>query len=396
MANANGPRLNTKAVVAGAVGGVLVSGAATGWVAAASYLAKKVVTPERERPDDTEILALTKDTITLNRTAETVVPGRYGLFFDGGQGHARFGEILHDDPAAGRITRRLEGVDEGLIHPGPARFHSYYFAYGPERSLGLPTEHVRITSPVGALPGWLVPSDRGDLTTWAILVHGRGAGCEETIRAISVLHDAGLTTLSPSYRNDGVAPDSSDGLYGLGISEWQDIHACIEYAMRRGAQRVVLVGWSMGGAIVLQTLVNSPLADRVAAVILDGPVVDWSDVLHHHAKTMGVPVPLTNFSLKLLNGKVSRALVGNHNTIDVAATNFVQRADELTVPILLIHSVDDEFVPVGPSQALAVARPDLVQLEEYREARHCKEWNYDPIRWESSVARFLAARLAAV
>jgi hypothetical protein len=75
----------------------------------------------------------------------------------------------------------------------------------------------------------------------------------------------------------------------------------------------------------------------------------------------------------------------------VARTNWVSRAGELEHRILLIHSVDDEFVPVGPSLALAGARPDLVTMERWDGARHTKEWNVDPVRWEASVAEFVSS-----
>jgi hypothetical protein len=57
--------------------------------------------------------------------------------------------------------------------------------------------------------------------------------------------------------------------------------------------------------------------------------------------------------------------------------------------VLVLHSDDDEFVPSGPSHALAAARPDLVHLVTSRGARHTKEWNVDPQAWEAAVARFL-------
>ena len=45
---------------------------------------------------------------------------------------------------------------------------------------------------------------------------------------------------------------------------------------------------------------------------------------------------------------------------------------------------------MGPSQALAAARPDLVTMEHWDTARHTKEWNVDPERWERSVAEFVS------
>jgi fermentation-respiration switch protein FrsA (DUF1100 family) len=86
----------------------------------------------------------------------------------------------------------------------------------------------------------------------------------------------------------------------------------------------------------------------------------------------------------------ARRLVGVHDPVDVAKTDWVARAGELTHPILLVHSVDDEFVPVGPSQELARARPDLVTMPHWDTARHTKEWNVDPQRWERSVADFVS------
>ena len=50
------------------------------------------------------------------------------------------------------------------------------------------------------------------------------------------------------------------------------------HAVQRGAREILLVGWSMGGAIVLQTLSRSWLADHVTHVVLDAPVIDWADV----------------------------------------------------------------------------------------------------------------------
>jgi len=46
---------------------------------------------------------------------------------------------------------------------------------------------------------------------------------------------------------------------------------------------------------------------------------------------------------------------------------------------------------VGPSIALAGARPDVVTLERWHTARHCKEWNLDSARWERVLAGFLTA-----
>jgi pimeloyl-ACP methyl ester carboxylesterase len=161
--------------------------------------------------------------------------------------------------------------------------------------------------------------------------------------------------------------------------------------VQRGARDLLLVGWSMGGAIVLQTLSRSWLSAHVTHVVLDAPVIDWGDVIAHHARVNGIPAPIGGLSRALMGRRSARRLVGVHDAVDVAKTNWVARAGELEHRMLLIHSVDDEFVPVGPSQELARARPDLVTMDAWDTARHTKEWNVDPQRWERSVAAFVCS-----
>lgn len=373
---------------AAAVGGAAV-GAGSFWLGAATYFARKVLTPDPFRPDDTVIRVLHTDSVTLDATPETVVPGRYGLWVDGDRGHVRVGDVLGIDHRLGRVRRRLLGVDWGTARPGPVRFNGYYYARDPRTDLGLHHEDVLVDSEVGPLPAWVVPSEGADRSRWAILVHGRGARRYEALRGIPALHAAGLDVLVPSYRNDTEAPPGPDGRYNLGLSEWRDIDAAMRLAVARGAQEIVLVGWSMGGAIVLQTLDRSELAPLVSRAVLDGPVVDWAHVLAHHARLHHVPAPVGNLGQTLMGERWARSLVGVHETIDVMSTDWVRRAEELTHPLLLIHSRDDEFVPVGPSERLAALRPDLVTFEPWSLARHCKEWNVDPGRWDRVVGSFV-------
>ena len=380
-------------VAAAAVGAAL---SAAGTVAAATYFARKVLTPDPLRLDDTQILVVEDDSVTLGLTSESGQPGRYGLWLDGGMGHARVGAVLDVDEESGRVRRVLEGVDAGELRVGPARWNQYYYAGGPKDALGLPSRDVEITAEIGMLAAWEVPAADGAADRWAILVHGRGARREECLRAVPVLHDLGFTALIPLYRNDIGAPPSPDGRYSLGLSEWRDLEAALLHAVDAGAEQIVLFGWSMGAAIVLQTLDRSWLSDRVTAVVLDSPVIDWADVLRHHGAKNKIPGPIGSLSRSLIGARWARRLVGVHEPIDVALTNWEHRADELKHPTLLIHSLDDEFVPAGPSISLAAKRPDLVRFEPWRVARHTKEWNVDPERWDAVVRDFLTGSIQPV
>lgn len=383
-----------RAAVAGitAAAGAAVGGAVS--MGTATYFAHRIITPEHEKKDDTTILEVDQEAgrITFRANAWTTAPGRYGLWLDRGAGHARVGQVVEEDDDArpATVTRELLGVDQGEIGPGSARWNKYFFCGTPGSALGLDHEDVLVTSDIGDLPSWLVPPAEGTGTgDWAILVHGRSAMREETLRAVPVLHRLGYTSLIPMYRNDIGAPASSDGRYSLGMSEWRDVEAAMRYALAHGARRLVLVGWSMGGAIVLQALNRSDVAHRVHRVVLNGPVIDWGNVLAHQADLHLIPRPIEHLARGLLRSRLSRHLLRIAEPVDVAATNWVDRADEVTHRMFIIHSATDETVPYGPSQDLARRRPGLVHTFVWPRARHCQEWNTNPSLWDDLVASFL-------
>ncbi len=387
-----------KAAAYGGVGiGALGALAAMTAGGLATYFTRRVVTPLAEKPDDMEVLEVHDDRVVLGVTPDTVVPGRYGIWLDGGTGHARIGDVLHRD--ATTVTRALEAVDRGRLHTGPARFNQYSVAGDPTSAWGLPHDDVTIPSEVGPLPCWRTPPAEGSTApgsenVWAVLVHGRGATREECLRGVPVLHAMGITSLVPSYRNDRDAPGDSVRRYHFGGTEWRDIEAAVLWALDHGASRVVLFGWSMGGAIALQVVARSWLASRVPAVVLDAPVVDWGDVLDHTARQNGLPRPVGRLGQTMLRNPVLRRPAGLGEPVDLRTLDWVRRAKDLAVPVLLIHSDDDDVVPVGPSKALAAARPDLVTFVGWQQARHTKEWNTDPERWDAEVRAFLQRVLA--
>ena len=207
-----------------------------------------------------------------------------------------------------------------------------------------------------------------------------------------MLHAAGFPNLVVSYRNDGEAPRSRSGSYALGAAEWRDVDAAVSYALRHGAERVILMGWSMGGAVALQTALNSGNRDRIAGLILESPVIDWRSVLRFQARAAGMRAPLPDLAMSALSVPLTARLSGAENAISFDSLDIVARADELKVPILILHSDDDGFVPADASHALQQARPDLVTMPAFSGARHTKIWNYDQTGWSDAITGWLAAQ----
>ena len=100
------------------------------------------------------------------------------------------------------------------------------------------------------------------------MLHGRRVTPREALRMLPVTTGLGLPSLSITYRNDFWAPKTEDCYYRYGQTEWQDLEGAVRYALEHGADNVVLVGYSMGGGIVINFLYESSLAGEVRGVIL--------------------------------------------------------------------------------------------------------------------------------
>ena len=367
---------------------VALAGALGALAAGSVLMARKVVTPAR-RQADTRILALdtAAQTITLSRTLDTELPGRYGLFTTGSADYIKLGSVLSEDAASVKRKLLTHVPADARLEP-EAAFSGWYYDH-PEQ-LHLPFTPELIGSTVGPCPAWLFPAGDGD--TWVIQVHGRGTTRAECLRAVPVFHERGITSLLVSYRNDAEAPRSRSGTYALGATEWRDVDAAVGFARRRGARRIILMGWSMGGAIALQVSLNSPHGDAIAGLILESPVVDWRVVLNYQARAERVPGAVSRLAMEALQTEWASPLTRAGSAIRLDQLDVVARAPELRHPILILHSDDDGFVPSDASHGLVAARPDLVEMQVFEVARHTKLWNYDQERWSSSIGAWLTAQ----
>ncbi|HEY2335432.1 MAG TPA: alpha/beta fold hydrolase [Solirubrobacterales bacterium] len=330
--------------------------------------------PWSERVD---VEAVAPGRIELHRSEASARPGYYGL--DWQAGHAIVGPILSEDSDA--VTRRLSDVS-GYLEPGvEAGVDSDVYAGNPREARHEPFRSVRIAGELGPMPAWLIP---GSSRAWAIVVHGINGDREEGLRVAPALHRAGLTSLLISYRDDLGAPSSPDGLHHQGQTEWRDVVAAARYALRHGAKRLVLVGYSMGGALVSQFMERSALAKRVSALLLDAPALDWRAILEFNAEEMGLP----GFLALPVEWAIDARTDVDWNSLDA-----LDHPKDFHLPILLFHGKEDKVVPIAISEDFAEELPRWVTYYPVPRAGHTQSWNVDPALYERRLGAFLATAL---
>lgn len=317
--------------------------------------------------------------LTMTRNAATVRPGVLGLEWTDPAGQTRLAQLGPIQTQTLRtVTRPVHWQDEPLRARQQLRPSTE--GLGTPASRGLPYQEVGVPAEYGLMPAWLVPG-RGEQagSDWVILTHGYHGLRRDALRILPTFARLGLTSLTITFRNAHGAPRTRQGVYRLGAEEWLDLQAAVHYARAHGAQRVLLMGFSMGGAITLSFLRHSALADRVSGVILDSPPLEWRTLIRHYARRYHV-LPLAGLVEWLTVLKSGQ---------DFDAIDHHQVMTQFTTPMLLFHGSEDQTVPVAHVERLAHARPDIVEYHRVEGAEHVGAWNIDPAHYEAVVTRFV-------
>ncbi len=352
---------------------VVLAVVAVGWYYSGEIL---VVEPVLETRRETEVLAVGRRAVTLERTDEALLPGTWGL--DAPEAYARVGEILDRD--AERVRRTLQPITGTLRRGDVADIASQAYPGDPAEAFDFDVSEIELSGPLGPQPAWFAPGQ--DQRRWAVLVHGRAGARHECFRLLQILHDDhGFNVVCSTYRNDEGAPPDPAGIYHQGAQEWRDVESAVQFAVDEGAEEVVVGGFSMGGQITANLLRHSPLARHVDAAIWDSPLLDWGPAITAAARDRGVPEWIVPLGMQASEWRAG---------VDYEALNQTAHADEFDVPILVLHGTDDGTVPISVTAAFARARPDIVTFERFQGAGHVTAWNSFPGRYRQAVARFIA------
>ncbi|MCW5697607.1 MAG: hypothetical protein KIS96_12850 [Bauldia sp.] len=276
----------------------------------------------------------------------------------------------------GVIAEQLEGAT-----PPDSPFELGYRG-DPMTAFGYAFEDIAVETGLGPTPAWLVPGDAADQTLWAIYVHGIAGHREDGYRHLSVLHEAGIPTLMVTYRNDADAPPSEEGIYTFGLSEWPDLDAAVSYALSAGAERFIIVGESMGGAITGQFLINAPQADRVVALVLDAPALDLPAVIRAALRSFGIP-------LSLGIERIALGLFPPRTGIALNTAVSIDAVVDFPGPLFIAHGSGDRIVPVSISDRV-VDRRDAPTTYVRTAGDHLQSWHENPERYRAALLGFLA------
>jgi len=346
----------------------------------------------RPRPDETVPTTWGDSAVVLPAQDRFRAPGRYGIWIEGqgSLGHLAVGEVVDASASDRAVVRTLLSVsgapDQGSA---PGRFTGQLYP-GPEAVASSRWQDVILDGTSGRCPAWLVEPESAGRERWAVHVHGFGTTRVTALRSVPVADSLGMVSLIPAFRGDGEGPPLPGGSPTLGMTEWRDVDAALEYAAGHGARNVVVFAWSMGAAAVFMSASHGAHRDLITRIVAIAPVTDWGAVVRAGARRAHLPAMLGSLAVWGLGQPAIQRSFGVREHISL--TELTHAADEAAerVPMLLVHSELDPLVPVDASRRFAEAHPGQVELRTTRTAGHAWEFNAEPEWFSRTIREWLA------
>ena len=202
-----------------------------------------------------------------------------------------------------------------------------------------PYEEIDLTHPDGLTQfGWVMRTGDSDTGPWVLYLHGSASSVasQVNIAHYRVLRNAGLNVLAPEYRGFG-------GLPGTPTEATLQADARAAYDYLRNTRRIppesiVIYGWSLGAAVAVD------MAARVtpSAIILEGAPASLLDLTGRH-------YPF--FPLRLFMR---------------SSFDSIRKIGTIPAPVLVLHSVDDELIPISEGRRLHAAARGAKMFVELR------------------------------
>ena len=354
-------------------------------------MARKIV---KRGPRDYRRAQLTDDgrRVRIDLDDYTKAPGEFGVFDPATEKYTRVGEVTLINEVQKYVERRIGSLGSAPGRLGPIVDWTPDVFFEPS-AVGGRFEEVNVPTAYGAAPAWLFEAENTDV--WVIHIHGSWTDRSIMFRDVHAFSSLGFTSLVPTFRSDlEVSPPQAESSH-LGQTEWRDVESAVSYAVARGAGRIILSGWSMGGTIALLTAERSAHRDRIVGVVLVGPVTSWRKAITAGAVRAGVPAIGAGLVMCLLQAPLFARMLGLEEPIDFDALEWVDVPNRVAVPTLVLHSYKDQEVPWEISAAFQRANPDTVTLIPLPEAHHTQEWNASPCTFSNELTAWVGKTILA-
>jgi len=213
-----------------------------------------------------------------------------------------------------------------------------------------------------ALFAWFLPA-RGKPRATVLHLHGNAENISTHIASVAWMPAAGFNVLTLDYRGYGRS-GGSPSLEGLQM----DVDAGMQALLHRSdvdPRRIVVFGQSLGAALAVYYVANSPRRGNVRALVLDSAFSDYRRIAREK-----LSAHIITWAFQWLP-----ALTVDN---DYTPENSVQAVSP--IPLLLIHGERDEIVPPAHSERLYALAREPKELWIVPDAGHIEAMRIESVR----------------
>jgi len=234
---------------------------------------------------------------------------------------------------------------------------------------------------------WYIPSTMAESRTVSkqtiILSHGYGANREETwvpmYDLAELMNELDYNVIMFDY---GYASKAYSAPATWGSEEKNQLLAVVDYAQQRGAEKIIVWGFSMGAGTALQAALES---DQIDALILDSLFLPSPDTLYTNLQQyVDLPkYPTTTIISELL------PLWTNHVFSNTPAQSIL--AKHYDIPLYIIHGTDDNKADYHIAEQIAANQHnEYSSLWVIENGQHELLFRKDPNRYMKNISEFLS------
>lgn len=254
------------------------------------------------------------------------------------------------------ICSGLSGCTSVFLHPNSVQ----YFA---NRPLGTPAQDVWIDARDGSRLHALYLPAQGTPRGTLLHLHGNAENLSSHVHMVTWLPAHGYAVLALDYRGfgrsngktsvDAIHEDAEDALAWLASQDPQTTGPLIVF------------GQSIGASVAIRFVAQSPLRERVAAVIADSPFASYRGIAREKLGMLWLTWPL--------QWPLSFLISDRYAAIDVVA-------DISPIPLLLLHGERDNVIDASHSQRLFDAAGEPKALWPIPEGGHIDSMHRESLR----------------
>ncbi|HXY61712.1 MAG TPA: alpha/beta hydrolase [Nitrospirota bacterium] len=224
------------------------------------------------------------------------------------------------------------------------------------------------------LHGWFFRAENKDARATILVLHGNAENLSTHVNSVLWLIREGFNLFIFDYRGYGKS-QGSPSIEGVCL----DAEAALKTLLSLpyvDKEQIIVLGQSIGGAIAVYTVANTPYKDRIAALIIDSAFSSYRGIAREKLAQFFITWPL-QYPLSYLVGD------------SYSPIRWIGKVS--SVPVLIIHGDKDSVVPMHHGRMLYEAARDPKEFWETTTPGHVMSFADADVR--ERLVRYLTVKL---